>query len=195
MKWTVLLLCLTALLLVAGGALAMESDKFELDWFTPLTGGGGGTVGSIDYAVSFTVGQSATGTSDSTDYDACLGYWCGRSEAVTNQPPVADAGPDQTVQVLALVTLDGSGSSDPDDHLPLDYGWIQTGGSTVALSTTSIAIPTLTAPSNPAVLTFRLSVTDSLGLADPTPDEVVITVQEEIDEEHFIYLPLVLRGH
>ena len=45
----------------------------------------------------------------------------------------------------------------------------------------------VTTPADPAVLTFTLLVTDILGLPDPTPDEVVITV------DYHIYLPLVLR--
>jgi hypothetical protein len=105
-----------------------------------------------------------------------------------NQPPVAHAGSDQSVSTLAPVTLDGSGSSDPDDCLPLTCGWMQTGGPVVALSNPTAISPTFTAPSDPAVLTFTLAVTDSLGLPDPTPDQVVVTV-----EEHRIYLPLVLR--
>lgn len=64
-------------LLLAGVALAMDSDNYRLDWFTPLTGGGGGTAGSTHYAVNLTVGQSAIGTSASTSYEGCLGYWCG----------------------------------------------------------------------------------------------------------------------
>ena len=64
-------------LLLAGVALAMDSDHYRLDWFTPLTSGGGGPATSDHYAVNITVGQSVVGTSDGTDYNACLGYWCG----------------------------------------------------------------------------------------------------------------------
>jgi hypothetical protein len=76
MKRTALLLALVALLLLAGRVLAMSSDNYRLDWFTPLTGSGGAT-SSTNYAVSFTVGQSAIGASSSTNYGGCLGYWCG----------------------------------------------------------------------------------------------------------------------
>ena len=69
-------------LLVSGVALAMESANYRLDWFTPLTGGGGGAASSASYAVNFTVGQSATGTS----YDGCLGFWCGDGAAIAPSP-------------------------------------------------------------------------------------------------------------
>ncbi len=39
----------------------------------------------------------------------------------------------------------------------------------------------------PAVLIFTLVVTDAYGLADPTPDTVVVTVK------YHTYLPLVMR--
>ena len=78
MRRLVLLLTLAALLLLAGRALAMQSEHYRLDWFTPLTGGGGGPASSANYAVNFTVGQSVIGTSlTSTNYRGCLGYWCG----------------------------------------------------------------------------------------------------------------------
>ena len=71
----VILLLLFAL--VGSVALAMSSDNYRLDWFTPLTGSGGGAASSTNYAVEFTVGQVGPGTFGSANYDACLGYWCG----------------------------------------------------------------------------------------------------------------------
>ena len=77
-KWTlIVLLCLLGGLLLAGRALAMRSDHYWLDWYTPLTGGGGGPASSAHYAVDFTVGQSVIGASASTHYRAGLGYWYG----------------------------------------------------------------------------------------------------------------------
>jgi CSLREA domain-containing protein len=93
--------------------------------------------------------------------------------------PVADAGSDQEVDTGAPVTLDGSGSSAPDGDLPLTYYWTQTGGTAVTLNNPAVVAPTFTAPATPAVLTFSLVVTDSLGLPDPTPDEVVVTVSSD----------------
>ena len=75
MKWRLTCLVLVAILLLVGSAWAMESENYRLDWFTPLTGGGGGPADSAHYAVNFTVGQTAIGSSDSTHYQAGLGYW------------------------------------------------------------------------------------------------------------------------
>lgn len=76
---TVLIAVLLVGLLVVGSALAMFSTNYRLDWFTPLSGGGGGPTSSADYAANFTVGQTAIGVASSSSYQACLGYWCGGS--------------------------------------------------------------------------------------------------------------------
>ena len=76
MKRITLFLILVLLFILAGSALAMESTNYRLDWFTPLTGSGGNS-NSTNYAVNFTVGQSAIGAGSSTNYEGCLGYWCG----------------------------------------------------------------------------------------------------------------------
>ncbi|MBN1260678.1 MAG: DUF11 domain-containing protein [Anaerolineae bacterium] len=111
--------------------------------------------------------------------------------SIINQPPTADAGINQTVHPGDVVTLDGSGSADPDGHLPLTYLWTQTGGPQVTLSSATVVAPTFTAPAAPAFLTFSLVVADAQGLASAMPDVVQITVDEERFE---IFIPLVIKN-
>ena len=94
-----------------------------------------------------------------------------------NQAPTADAGSDQTgVSEGATVTLDGTGSSDPENEA-ISYSWSQTGGRTVTLSSTTAASPTFTAPQVVAAngtLTFSLTVT--AGSKSSTADTVDVTI-------------------
>jgi hypothetical protein len=80
-RLTFLLLGLLCALVLVGSALGMSSDGYRLDWFTLLAGSGGGTASSTNYAINLTVGQTAIGTFSSTNYGACLGYWCGAAAA------------------------------------------------------------------------------------------------------------------
>lgn len=63
--------------LLAGSVQAMSSATYRLDWFTPLTTGGGGISTSPGYTVNITVGQSVTGAASSATYKIALGYWAG----------------------------------------------------------------------------------------------------------------------
>ncbi|GAB6907107.1 hypothetical protein JCM12296A_29430 [Desulfosarcina cetonica] len=95
----------------------------------------------------------------------------------TNQPPVPDAGDDQTVFERTIVTLDASGTTDPDGVEDIvSYEWEQTEGTAVALSDVNAIQPTFTAPAaeDDFHLTFKLTVRDSAGFA-PT-GTVAITV-------------------
>ncbi len=62
-----------------------------------------------------------------------------------NEPPVADAGSDQTVNEGELVGLDGSGSYDFDDGIA-SYEWRQISGTEVTLSDITSVAPSFTAP-------------------------------------------------
>ena len=80
-----------------------------------------------------------------------------------NEPPMADAGPDQTVEMEDVVTLDGSSSADLDDGIA-SYMWEQTAGLSVTLSNNAAVQPTFIAPdvgSEGDSLTFLLTVTDN----------------------------------
>lgn len=89
--------------------------------------------------------------------------------------PIANAGTDQIVSANSLVTLDGSGSSDPNAGNALTYSWQQTGEPSVLISDAAAISPTFTAPSIATVLTFTLTVSNTSGLS--ASDLVVITVQ------------------
>jgi|GEM_PF-1916417 len=86
-----------------------------------------------------------------------------------NSPPVADAGPDQTVEQTyargAVVQMDGSGSYDPDED-PLTYEWYHEEGISRGWS------PTLTMP--PGVTTVELHVFDGREYDHDTVEITVI---------------------
>lgn len=93
-----------------------------------------------------------------------------------NHPPVTDAGSDQTVQEGSTVTLDGSNSYDSDSDI-LTYSWVQTAGTEVTFSDSSVAQPTFNAPlvgQAGDILTFELTVSDGL---DSTTDMVNVIVE------------------
>jgi len=79
-----------------------------------------------------------------------------------NQPPVANAGPDKYIVLPAnSITLDGSGSSDPDGSIA-SYLWTKlTGGAATITSSTSVTT-TVTGLVN-GHYTFQLKVTDNGG--------------------------------
>jgi hypothetical protein len=106
------------------------------------------------------------------------------------RPPNADAGPEQTVKSGDTVTLDGTGSSDPDGGTIAGYSWKQTVcASTVNLQPDSnVPKPTFTAPSVQGDCTFELVVTDDEG-ATSSPSSVVVRVQSTTNQ-----LPIANAG-
>jgi hypothetical protein len=83
-----------------------------------------------------------------------------------NDPPRADAGPDQNVDEETTVTLNGSNSSDPDNGIR-SYRWKQIVGPSVSLSDPEAVQPTFMAPEvvpDGSSYTFELTVTDFGGL-------------------------------
>ena len=93
-----------------------------------------------------------------------------------NRPPVADAGPDQTVRQGTRVRLDAIASADPEGENPFYY-WSQVRGMPVDLLEPLSLRPYFTAPVvlRPHVLRFRLIVRDKEE-AESFPAYVNVTV-------------------
>ena len=145
---------------------------------------------NVTYAWSFGDGATGSGQNPTHAYTTAGVYTAivtatngvgsvtaSASVGVGSLPPTANADLDQEVLVGAEVTLVGSGSSDPGNHVPLTYRWTQVGGPAVTLDGETLAEPGFTAPATPATLTFRLVVTNTVGLGS-TPDEVTIDVKD-----------------
>ena len=100
----------------------------------------------------------------------------GPNTCAGNRTPTANAGPDQTVKPGASVTLDGSGSSDPDTGDTLTWSWAHTSGTpAVTLTGATTASPTFTAPTVTTSTNFVFTLTVSDGTASDT-DTVTVTV-------------------
>ena len=91
--------------------------------------------------------------------------------------PTANAGPDQSVDEGAVVTLDGTGSSDPDSQ-NLTYAWALTGhsGPPITLSSSTAARPSFQTLDDGSYA-FTLTVSDGTNTAS---DDVTVTVRNKV---------------
>ena len=90
-------------------------------------------------------------------------------------PPVANAGPDQTVHVGVAATLDGSGSSDPSGYT-LSYAWAvdSAPAGSVAQPASPSAVSTSFTPDLPGDYVLSLAVTNDHGVIS-APDTVAVS--------------------
>ena len=127
-------------------------------------------IAPLEGALTFRLTVTDTGTLKSSDL-------CTVNVVHVNQPPVADAGGDQSVTEGMTVTLDASASTDPDDGIAT-FLWNQTGGPPVTLADSTDYFTTFVAPpvnGTDAILTFELTVTDNGGLKSTTSVSITVT--------------------
>ena len=125
---------------------------------------------------SLTFELTVTDTSGLKDTDTSIVNVTG-----INEPPTADAGPDQAVEENTIITLNGSNSHDPDDGIK-SYQWRQVAGPVVTLSDPTVVKPNFTGPdvgADGASLTFELTVTDFGDLQ--SSDTTIVNVTGDND--------------
>jgi PKD domain len=132
----------------------------------------GSTVTSSD---TFTIRQDRTFPFNPAD----LVWQVSGTPVSRNTPPVANAGPDQTVVVKQTVTLDGSHSTDAEGD-PLQYRWSMVAvptGSHASLSDPTLVHPTFVVD-RPGSYTVQLIVND--GKVGSAPATVTITTTNSL---------------
>lgn len=99
-------------------------------------------------------------------------------EEPVNQPPTANAGPNQSVEAGARVQLNATLSTDPEDGSISQFGWeqVDNGADAVFLEFANTATPEFTAPSSltAQTLEFRVQAQDSEGAT--STDTVIVNV-------------------
>lgn len=97
-----------------------------------------------------------------------------------NQPPIANAGGNQSIAAGATCILDGTASIDGDGTI-VSYLWEKVSGPTIALANANQAIASFIAPSETVAqtLVFRLTATDNNGATSTDTVTVTVSALEE----------------
>ncbi len=163
---------------IGAGDFDIEYNYNTVQWETGDASGGSGGVGGQSVRVGYASGTGATlelGGSGANGafldsnlatglvYNSLNSSTPGRylfevrNGGIVNAPPVANAGADVISAPGAPVSLDGSGSYDPENS-PLTFFWTQESGTGVTIVNPTSATPSFTGPAG--TYTFRLTVSD-----------------------------------
>ena len=147
---------------VYGVGFGMDSDAFEVN------------------GTSLRLEASPTKNAYSVNITSTGDFGTGNSRMISvttansiNQPPTANAGPDQTVQEGATATLNGTATDNDGDDLT--YAWSHDSTTEIAFNVSS-PVTTFTAPQvdADATVTFTLTVTDG---PNTVTDNVIVTIE------------------
>jgi hypothetical protein len=121
------------------------------------------TTGTYAYKLTVTDNEGAT---DTDTVNVIVG-------GASNEEPVANAGTDQTIALpTSQVTVDASGSSDPDGTIA-SYEWSKVTGGDATITSATSASTTITGLTQ-GVYVFKVRVTDDDGAF--AEDQIIVTV-------------------
>jgi hypothetical protein len=179
------------------GALSNDPDGFALNYAWTQVSGSSVILSSPSVAQPTFVAPSVSEDGESLMFQLMvkdLGGLEARDSCIVNvvyvnQPPVANAGSDQSVNQGVTVTLNGIGSSDPDGST-LDYYWSQKEGPSVTIDNPVSAQPKFVAPTGVASnLVFSLTVTDPGKLSAMDQCSVVVNGSPSGDPNKSVSAP------
>ena len=114
----------------------------------------------------------------------------------SNHPPAANAGPDQTIALPTnTITLNASGSTDPDNNI-VSYAWTKISGPSSYTISNANAVQTQVTNLFEGIYQFEIKVMDAGGLLDKDTMQVVVNAitTSPCNNRPIIYATLVPLG-
>jgi hypothetical protein len=143
-----------------------QALEFDVDLAKCLRHQPGAIVGDD---LNGTCGDQLTQEGDSDDHESQVWF----RVLMSKSPPTADAGGPYTTKEGTDVTLDGNGSTDPDNDITT-YAW-DLDGDGVCDDVANDPTPDFTAVGQDGQTTVKLCVTDAAGLTDEDTATVTVT--------------------
>ena len=158
---------------------------------TAVVAGGNTSTPSVSQLV---VGQyvfqlTVTDNNGATNNDAVTITVNAASGKLTNEAPVADAGPSDTVFMpISSVVLNATGSTDPDGTIA-NYQWQQIGGPNTVNSTSMNNAQVTVSDLQAGTYQFQVTVTDNSGATSKATTTLVVVQGFSRSVDQFVLFP------
>ncbi|CAM2006664.1 PKD domain-containing protein [Acanthopleuribacter pedis] len=158
------------------GTVVDDGDAMDLNYLWDFDGGATNSTSEDPGNITFNTAGVYTVTFDATDGNNLSAATPDSVTITVSDPPestIDTPATNQTIETGTSVNFTGSGS-DPNGDTPLTFAWDFDGGA----SNSTQEDPGAVTFNTPGVYTVTLTASDSLGIADPTPATIQITVTD-----------------